>query len=80
MGLCLLCLLFVLFSSGWVATSNLGMTVLYFILLYFISFDCHLLESCSFLMRDRKGVDQKGRGGEGNPGDLEMGESITRLY
>lgn len=56
------------------------MTVFYFIFLYFILFDCHLLESCSFLMKDRKGVYLEGRGGEGNPGELEVGESITRIY
>ena len=85
-----LVLLFVLFSSGWVATSNSDMTVFYFIFLYFILFDCHLLESCSFLMKDRKGVDLEVRGGEGNKGkghtdlneylnfNVEVGYQLTK--
>lgn len=31
---------------------------------YFVTFYCHLLETCSFLMRDRKRVDPDARQGE----------------
>jgi hypothetical protein len=37
--------------------------LLHFIIFYFVRFGCYLLEACSFLMRDRKGLDLEGRGG-----------------
>ena len=43
-------------------------------------FGCYLLEACSFLMTDRKGVDpEKRRGGE-ELGGVQGRESIIRVY
>ena len=47
---------------------------------YFDMFGCYLLEACSFLMIDRKGVDpEKRRGGE-ELGGVQGRESIIRVY
>ena len=43
-------------------------------------FGCYLLEACSFLMRDRKGVDLDGRRGGEELGGVEGGETIIRIY
>lgn len=53
-----------------------------FIVFYFVMFDCHLVEACSSLMRDRKEVDlrDRGRGGGEEVGEVEIGETITRIY
>lgn len=42
-------------------------------------FCCHLLESCSFLIRDRKGVSADGRGGGEQLRAVEGGETITGI-
>lgn len=36
--------------------------LIYLVLFFFALFDCYLLESCSFLLRDRKIVDLEGKG------------------
>lgn len=43
-------------------------------------FGCYFLEACSFLTRDRKGVDWDGRGGGEGLGGVEGGETIIRIY
>lgn len=51
-------------SSSGVAISNFIVIVLLrLITFYFVAVGCYPLEACSFLMRDRKGVDPEGRGG-----------------
>lgn len=51
----------------------------YLILFYVVMFGCHLIDTCSFLMRDRQGMDPEGwRGGE-DLGGKEGGEAITRI-
>jgi uncharacterized membrane protein YkvI len=50
-------LLLGLFSSSWVAVSNLDMIVLlHLIIFYFVVFGCYFFEAHSFLVRVRKGV------------------------
>ena len=51
-----------------------------FSLSYMIMFCCYLLEACSFLMRDRKGVDLKGQGGEKELVGVEGGETIVKIH
>ena len=41
-------------------------------------FGCYLLEVCSLLMRDRKGVNLKGRGGVEELGRVEEGENCNQ--
>jgi hypothetical protein len=44
-------------SSCWITISNFKMIVfLYLFVFYIVMFGCYLLEACSFLMRDRNGV------------------------
>ena len=43
-------------------------------------FGCYLLEACSFLMRDRKGVDLEGRRGGKELGGVVGGETIVMIY
>ena len=43
-------------------------------------FGCFLLEACSFLMKDRKGVDLEERGGGEELGRVEERETIIRKY
>lgn len=43
-------------------------------------FCCYLLEACSFLMIDRKGVNPEVRGGEEELVCVEGGETIIRMY
>ena len=43
-------------------------------------FGCYLLEACSFLMRDRKGVDLDGRDGGEELGGVEGEETVIRIY
>jgi hypothetical protein len=40
---------------------------------------CYLIEACSFLMKDKKGVDPKGKGGEEGLGGVE-GEKLQSGY
>lgn len=48
---------------------------------YFVVFGCHLLEaSSSLLKRDRKRVDQDGKGVEKRLGGVEGGETKIRIY
>jgi hypothetical protein len=41
---------------------------------------CYLLEACSLVMRDRKGVDLKGQGGEKELVGVEGGETIVKIH
>ena len=50
------------------------------LIFYFVIFGCYLLEACSFLMRDRKGVDLEGRRGGEDLGRVEGEETIIRIY
>ena len=43
-------------------------------------FVCYFLEVCSFLIRDRKGVDPEGKEGGKGLGEIEEGETIIRIY
>ena len=43
-------------------------------------FGCYLLEACSFLMRDRKGVDLEGKGGGEELGGINGGKTVIRIY
>ena len=47
---------------------------------YFFLFGCYLLEACSFLMRDRKGVDLDGRDGGEELGGVEGEETVICVY
>jgi hypothetical protein len=44
----------------------------FYILFYY--FYCYLLEICSFLMKDRKGVDMEGNRGQKELGEVEGGD------
>lgn len=46
-----------------------------FVLLHFVS--CYLLEAHSFLLKDRKGVDSKGRRGGEELGGVKGGKTIS---
>lgn len=37
-------------------------------------FGCYIFEACSFLMRDRKGMDLEEKGGGEKLGEVERGE------
>lgn len=43
-------------------------------------FFCYLLETCSLLMRDRKGEDLEGREGDRELGGMEGWETVTSMY
>jgi hypothetical protein len=47
---------------------------------YFVVFCFYLLETCSFLMRERKGVEPKVKGGREQLGGLKRGKIVFRLY
>lgn len=53
--------------------------LLYLVIFYFVVFGCYLLKLCSFLMKDRNGVDAECRGDEEELGGTEGGEIITRI-
>ena len=48
------------------------------IIFYFAMFCGHLLEACSFLVRDRKGVDLDGRRCGQERGRVEGGAAVVR--
>jgi hypothetical protein len=48
--------------------------------IFYFVFLKNLLEACSFLMRDRKGVDLEEIGDEEELGGVEKGETIIRIY
>lgn len=56
-----------------------GFCFLLFITLYSLMFCCYLLEACSFLMRDRKGLDPDGRGSREELGWTEGEKTVTRI-
>jgi hypothetical protein len=47
---------------------------------YLVMVGCYLLEACSLVMRDRKGVDLKGQGGEKELVGVEGGETIVKIH
>lgn len=61
--------------------SNFGMIVwLLAIIIYFVIFDCFLLEAFSFLIRIKHGVDAEKRISWEEKGSVGRGEPITRIY
>lgn len=48
--------------------------------LYFIGFGHYLYEVCSFLLRNRKGMDLDDRGGREELRGAEGGEPVVRKY
>ena len=40
----------------------------------------HFLEACSFLMRDKKGVDANGQAGGKDLGGVEEEKTVIRIY
>ena len=50
------------------------------LIFYFVMFGCYLLGACSFLMRDRKGVDLEGKGGGEELGGINGGKTVIRIY
>jgi hypothetical protein len=57
----------------------MGWFIVYLIILYYVMLCCWLLEVCSFLIRDRKGVVPEGRGGEGRRGEGRGGEELGQV-
>jgi hypothetical protein len=53
--------------------------LLYVIIVYFVVFGCYFSDACSFLMRDRKGMDPEGRGGREELGGVEGEVYIIRI-
>lgn len=53
--------------------------MLYVIIVYFVVFGCYFSDACSFLMRDRKGMDPEGRGGREELGGVEGEVYIIRI-
>ena len=53
---------------------------IHLIMFYFVMSCCHLLEDCSFLMRDRKVVDLERRRGGEELGGVDEGETVIRIY
>lgn len=52
-----------------------------YLLCYCVMYGCHLSETCSFLMRDRKKVDLEGkRGGGEGLGGMKGGEIVIKIY
>lgn len=49
-------------SVGLPCPVSMGRFLFDFIISYFAMFGCYLLETCSFLRRNSRGVDPKGRG------------------
>ena len=43
-------------------------------------FGCYLLEACSFLIRDRKGVDPDRMGGGEELRGVKGGEAVIRIF
>lgn len=61
--------------------SNFGIIVwLLAIIIYFVIFDCFLLEAFSFLIRIKHGVDAEKRISGEEKGSVGRGEPITRIY
>lgn len=54
-----------------------SLCLMYFVLLWFVVI---FLESCCFLMSDRKGVNPDGKGGGEGLGRVERGENVSILY
>lgn len=50
------------------------------IIFYFVMFCYYLLGACSFLMRDRKGMDRDGRRCGEELGDIQGRETVIRIY
>lgn len=50
------------------------------IMFCFVRFGCYLLETGSFLKKDRKGVVLEWRGGREELGGVEGGETIIMIY
>lgn len=68
-------------SSCWVAMFKVVILVLvYLIIFYFILPGCYLLETCSFLMREREGVDPEGRESVEELREEEGGATVLRVY
>lgn len=67
--------------SYWIAMSSFDMVV--FTSSYYILFCqawCYVLEVCSFLIRNKNGVDSEGKGHVKNLGKIEGRESIIRIH
>lgn len=70
-----------LFCSCWVALSNFDMIVLlHLIIFYFVVVGCHLLEACSFLIKDLNWIYLEGMGGVEELIGVEKGKIAIRIY
>jgi hypothetical protein len=70
------------FHSAWLVELQYDVLFggfLYFIIFYFVLFCCYFLETCSFLIRDTKGLDMYGRGGGEGLGEVREEETVFRL-
>lgn len=73
-GLWFSCLLLGFFFFWWIALSRLN-CFCFLIIFYFVLFDSHLLEACSYLMRNRKEINLERKGGREGLGGAEGGEN-----
>lgn len=55
------------------------MGLFYLFIFHFVMFGCHILDACSFLIRNRKGINMHGRK-RGYLGGGEGGEIVLILY